>query len=266
MVDQKKLFCVYSQSFGDQRRSVHAKNATTIPGIDHYYITNEDTVVPGWTVIKKDLLPGLNGIPPGRRTSKRWKWGPPAEELKGYRYLLHVDDNAVHNCNKITKEHVERIIDKNPEVFVFHEAHQWRTVPSQEIQAIVNQEASERSGPKDKVVEWQRKIGTSHDDFPLIHTCCFLRRIEGVTDEFTEAFQSIPKLLDQNGLWRDQIVLPIALRDSWRAGRVLIGCPETHATVIQPLLPTVYPPNPYVKALLPGETWIRQKQLVYRRA
>lgn len=254
-------FCIFSESFASDRTG-NCRGATTCAGVDHYYLTDKsDLCVPGWNVVKLPLLEAKHGIPAGRRTCKRYKFGELPPELLKYEYVLHIDDWHVGMCSKLKKESVEKIINESPDVLVFHEAHQWNTTVRDELRDLCNltRQRGSRYGVRDKLVAWGQKIGKRDDDIQLVHGNCFLRKnfVEGGSRN--KVHEDVPKILDENGLFRDQVVLPGALKESWKEGKVVIGCPEFSRTVVNPLISNKYPFNPFTERLRPGEKWVRQK-------
>ena len=220
----KKGFALISANFGDFRGETNGINKKLERfakfEIDSFFFTDSNIGnVNGWDIVHVDLQEDQNEIPGGRLNTKMIKFEG-HQVLHSYRYLIWMDSNEAlqHSHDFIEKCWLEHV-QQHPEsaLFALKNAH---GATQKEIN-VLQEPRLHYKQPQAALQAWdkflRREPGYAEiNKAPLMHTEFFVLDTSVSHSEFVKAWKTIPSIMVEHGIWRDQIVHAYALRALYR--------------------------------------------------
>ena len=208
-----KKIAVYAYNFGNFRNELYKKggidNFKKYKEFDYFFYTDNNIKSKKWKVIKVPLIKKEKNeiIDSFRKTAKYYKWYHFPNELKKYKYILHVDCSKVKLLTKLTPSKINKIINNNPNTLFFCRKHPCRNNIYEEANIV---KKVKKDTPK-YVNNYIKKLKSKkfNDKFNLIETNIFLKKNNSKTNKI---FQKVYKCLMKYKLKRDQLVFTYILQ------------------------------------------------------
>ena len=207
--EKLKQFAIYSYSFGNYRNELKgirdALVSFNIYGIDSYFFTDKEiSHVEGWEIIliRSENMKTNN---PSRSTGKmlKFQFHP---KLQKYRYLIHSDAGR-HRLNQMHKWLSRGLIYyvlENPKYALFIGEHPDRRDIEQEVNILFE---LSRLQPQEELAKWRTFLADKFNELnkvKLPQTCTWI--LDTHDEDFVRHWSEIYNVLNENGLWRDQVV------------------------------------------------------------
>jgi len=209
-------FALYSYSFGNYRNELHGIQDILLSfnkyGIDSYFFTDRRIPpVNGWEIIVIDTNKEFaNSTNPNRSAGKKLKFQF-HPKLKKYRYLIHTDarDARLVQMRKWLSNGLVYFVLDNPQYALFVGEHPDRKNIEEEVNVLFGLGSIQ---PQAELENWKKFLS---DEFVTLNKVRLPELCTWILDthhrDFVDHWSRIYDLLNEHGLWRDQIVFSYAL-------------------------------------------------------
>jgi len=209
-------FALYSYSFGNYRNELHGIQDILLSfnkyGIDSYFFTDRRIPsVNGWEIIVIDTNKEFaNSTNPNRSAGKKLKFQF-HPKLKKYRYLIHTDarDARLVQMRKWLSNGLVYFVLDNPQYALFVGEHPDRKNIEEEVNVLFGLGSIQ---PQAELENWKKFLS---DEFVTLNKVRLPELCTWILDthhrDFVDHWSRIYDLLNEHGLWRDQIVFSYAM-------------------------------------------------------